>query len=698
MRHAGFCDLGGRRGMIDRAVPPNYWRASLAADPYLAPFRGQLQHWKNQAEATRRRLVGPDGSLETFAAAHEYYGLHRRGGKWIIREWAPHATAIYLTGTFNDWSVLPDYALERVEGSADWQLELPEDRLKQGDLFKFHIEWPGGSGERVPAYARRVVQDDATKVFSAQVWAPPTPYAWRLPNYRRQPKGPLIYEAHIGMAQESARVGTYREFREEILPRVVKAGYNTLQLMAVMEHPYYGSFGYHVSSFFAASSRFGTPEELKELIDAAHGEGLAVIMDLVHSHAVKNEVEGLSRFDGTPYQYFHDGPRGSHLAWDSRCFDYGKIEVLHFLLSNCRYWLDEFHVDGFRFDGVTSMLYYDHGFGPAFDRYDRYFDGGVDGDAIVYLHLANALIHTLRPDAITIAEDVSGMPGLAAPESEGGCGFDYRLAMGIPDCWFKYAQDVRDEEWNLTHIWHELTNRRPDEKTISYVECHDQAIVGGKTMIFSLIDAAMYKHMQVGDRDLAVDRGMALHKMIRLATLATADQGYLNFIGNEFGHPEWVDFPREGNNWDYHYARRQWSLADDTGLKYAQLGAFDREMMGMIRGADLLDGYRPRLLGIDGLGGVLAFERGGLIFLFNFHPSNSYVDYPVELFPGTFSRLLDTDEERFGGQDRIEAEQIFKGHPIEHHGEKHYGIKVYLPSRTAMVLEFTPPASAGSPS
>ena len=464
-------------------------------------------------------------------------------------------------------------------------------------------------------------------------------------------------------------------------------GYNTIQLMAIMEHPYYGSFGYHVSSFFAASSRFGTPEELKALIDAAHKEGLAVIMDLVHSHAVMNEIEGLSRFDGTLYQYFHDGPRGHHMAWDSRLFNYSKPEVLHFLLSNCRFWLDEYHVDGFRFDGVTSMLYLHHGLGPAFDHYDRYFDGSVDGDALTYLVLANKIIHQVRPSAITIAEDVSGMPGLAAPIEDGGCGFDYRLAMGVPDCWFKFINDMRDEDWNMEHLWRELTNRRGDELVISYAESHDQALVGGKTTIFEMIDKDMYWSMRVSDQNMMVDRGIALHKMIRLITAATAAGGYLNFIGNEFGHPEWVDFPREGNNWSYKYARRQWHLRDDQDLKYHQLADFDIAMLDLIRKNGVLDKGLPRKIWSHDGDKILMFERAGLFFLFNFHPSQSFTDYPLgQLPPGEYVLVLDTDEERFGGHKRLEPGQHYFTGPVVQNNEARHYIKVYLPCRCGLVI------------
>ena len=230
-------------------------------------------------------------------------------------------------------------------------------------------------------------------------------------------KGTRFLDAGCGsgcacvLAADSEKVGTYNEFRKNILPRIKKLGYNVIQLMAIQEHPYYGSFGYHVSSFFAASSRFGTPEELKQLIDEAHGMGIMVIMDLVHSHAVRNEVEGLGNYDGTRYQFFHEGKRGEHDAWDSYCFNYGKNEVLHFLLSNVKYWLDEYHFDGFRFDGVTSMLYYDHGLSRAFTSYDMYFDSGQDEEAITYFKLSNKLIHETNPNAISIAEEMSGYPG-----------------------------------------------------------------------------------------------------------------------------------------------------------------------------------------------------------------------------------------------------------------------------------------------
>lgn len=658
----------------------------LRGDPYLEPYRAVLLRRLMAVEKKADEVTQGEISLTDFSSGHEYFGLHFRDGQWIFREWAPHATAVFLIGNISDWQEQPDLACRRVSDNGVWELRLAAERLSHGDLFRLRIHWPGGRGDRIPAWARRVVQDTQTLIFNAQVWQPETPYHWRHPAYRVPGDPPLIYEVHIGMAQQEGRVGSYEEFTANVLPRIKASGYNALQIMGIPEHPYYGSFGYHVSSFFAASSRFGSPEALKALIDTAHGMGLTVLMDLVHSHAVNNEVEGLGRFDGTDYQYFHTGGRGRHKLWDSRLFDYAKPQVLHFLLSNCRYWLDEFKVDGFRFDGITSMLYFHHGMNKAFISYQDYFDQSVDEEALVYLALANRVIHDLRPDAVTIAEDVSGMPGLAQSQEEGGLGFDYRFAMGVPDHWIKLTKDTRDEDWYMGGLWYELNNRRQDEKTISYAESHDQALVGDQTLIFRLIGKEMYDFMAADHQDLKVERGMALHKMIRLITLATAGHGYLNFMGNEFGHPEWIDFPRQGNNWSYHYARRQWHLADDTNLKYRQLDQFDKAMIAMSKEMNLLGDAVTRLLWERNDCKVIIFERAQLVLAFNFHPTQSYSDYHFPASPGRYRIVLNSDDIRFGGHGRVDNRQEHVAVCTSDRNHTTHRLSLYLPNRTALVL------------
>ena len=669
-------------------------RARLLDDPYLRPYEAAV---RGRAERARRRaeeLAGRGRSLADWASAHEYYGLHRVRGGWVFREWAPNAEEIHLVGDFSDWRLDDRFRLARLPGRDVFEGRFPARALAHGQFHRLQVRWNGGSGERIPAYARRVVQDPRTTLFAAQVWAPPKPYRWLHDGAARRPRsrGPLIYEAHVGMATEERRVGTYAEFRDDVLPRIKAAGYDTVQLMAVMEHPYYGSFGYHVSSFFAASSRFGTPEDLKSLVDAAHGMGLRVIMDLVHSHAVKNERDGLSRFDGTQWQYFHSGEKGWHRAWDSRCFDYGKTDVLHFLLSNCRYWLDEFHFDGYRFDGVTSMLYWDHGLGDAFTDYGMYFNGSVDDDAWTYLQLANRVIHEVKPSALTIAEDVSGLPGCASPAADCGLGFDYRMAMGVPDHWFRLAEKVRDEDWSMHGLWHALTDRRAEERVVSYVESHDQALVGGKSFIFQMIDSDMYYGMGVDQHSLAVDRGLALHKMARLATLALAQDAYLNFMGNEFGHPEWIDFPRAENGWSYEHARRQWTLRDDPRLHFKALADWDERIVRTVRRTGV-----PVPLRVSDEDHVLAFWRDGLVYVFNFDPARSYTDYGVMVPPGgDYLGVFDSDEARFDGQGRIAPRQRHVPERVLVNGNEWIDqISLYLPARTALVLRRVPRAAAG---
>ena len=658
-------------------------------DPWLEPFSAAIEGRHQRVLDKELELTGGKMSLSEFASGHMYFGLHRTRKGWVFREWAPNAKDIYLVGDFNNWQEKPQYRLHRVKRSNGvWELELKADEMKHGDLFKMKVYWEGGEGERIPAYANRVVQDEVTKIFSAQVWAPEKPYHFRKRVFRAKTDPLMIYECHVGMSQQEEKVGTYNEFRENVLPRVAADGYNCIQIMAIQEHPYYGSFGYHVSNFFAPSSRFGTPEELKELIDTAHRMGIAVIMDIVHSHAVKNENEGLGNLAGDPNQYFYEGGRREHPAWDSLCFDYGKNEVLHFLLSNCKYWMEEFHFDGFRFDGVTSMLYYSHGLGEAFCNYGDYYNGNQDDNAICYLTLANKLIHEINSKAITIAEEVSGMPGLAAPVENGGYGFDYRMAMNIPDYWIKIIKEKIDEDWKPSSMFWEVTNRRADEKTISYAESHDQALVGDKTIIFRLIDADMYWHFKKGDENYMAHRGIALHKMIRLLTASTINGGYLNFMGNEFGHPEWIDFPREGNGWSHKHARRQWNLVDNKELCYHYLGDFDAAMTHLLTGVkDIQESPVVEIWHNDG-DQVLAYRRKNLIFVFNFHPNKSFTDYGFLVPTGAYDVVLNTDNPDFGGfgssDDSIRHFTNFD--PLYKKDKKEW-LKLYIPARSAVVLK-----------
>ncbi len=652
----------------------------IKKDPYLKPFVKALQ--KRRERAILRELEFTDGKrmLKECVNNHLFYSLHKTDTHWIFREHAPNARRVFLYGDFSDWQLEEQYELKKIAGG-DWEITLPLSVLKHGMLYKLWIFWDGGGDERLPAYTRRVLQDDKTKVFSAQVWDPKQPYQWK--NKTLPQKSHLfIYEAHIGMSSEDPKISTYWEFKTTVLPKIKELGYNTIQLMAIQEHPYYGSFGYQVSNFFAPSFRFGTPEELKELIDAAHELEIAVIMDIVHSHSVSNIKEGLGYFDGREDLYFHSGEKGKHPVWDSRCFDYGKPITLSFLLSNIKYWMEEFRFDGFRFDGVTSMCYRDHGIGVDFLNYSQYFDKNVDEDAVTYLTLANKLIKEINPDSISIAEDVSGMPFMALSSKEGGIGFDYRMSMGIADFWKKSIQEIPDEKWNVGDIYFRLTDKRIEERTISYAESHDQAMVGDKTIIFQFIDKEMYTSMSKFTESIVVDRGIALHKLIRLLTLSLSNGGYLNFMGNEYGHPEWIDFPREGNDWSFHYARRQWHLAEAPTLKYHFLHDFDKAIIRFISENDILS--TPPVLYLQNIPDqILVYKRKNAIFIFNLSPVNSYTDYELYCPPGKYKIALNSDSAQFGGFGNIDEGILYP----TYYREGTSFIKLYIPARSAIVIQ-----------
>ena len=654
----------------------------LQIDKNLLNYRDDIDLRVNNLNRKLSQLLAPGQSLADFANGHRYFGFHQTEEGWFYREWAPSAQELFLTGDFCGWDRYR-YPMTRKENGV-FELFLPgRDALQNGQRVRAIVIHDGRELERIPLYAQFVVQDQATIQWDAMIHVPEVPFRWTDAGFRPE-KTLYIYECHIGMAQEEPKIGTYIEFRDKILPRIKDLGYNTVQIMAIMEHPYYASFGYQVTNLFAASSRFGTPEELKSLIDTAHKMGIAVLLDVVHSHASCNTREGINEFDGTVWQFFHDGPKGDHQAWGTKCFNYDKNEVIHFLLSNLKFWQEEFHFDGFRFDGVTSMLYHNHGLGLNFAGYPDYFSMNTDTEAVTYLQLANLMVRQVNPNAITIAEDTSAIPGLCLPVEQGGIGFDYRLAMGEPDMWIKLIKEVSDENWDMGHLWAELTSRRPKEKVIGYCESHDQALVGDKTIFFRLVDKEIYENMACGRDNMIIDRGIALHKLIRLVTLGLGGEGYLAFMGNEFGHPEWIDFPREGNGWSYHYCRRQWSLADNPDAKFKYMGAFDKAMIATARKTRILSG-KTEYLNIDHENKLIAFRRGRAVVLLNFHPERSLADcfLPVKQ-AGRYQVILSTDDAEFGGQARVSKTVEYETQTNEA-GE--VGIRIYIPSRCAVVLK-----------
>jgi len=666
----------------------------LTIDPYLKNYEREVKRRYGRFQNQLRLIESNEpGGLDHYTQGYKEFGLHiQQDGSVRCLEWCPAAKAVYLWGDFNNWNKM-EFPFTHI-GHGKWELTLAalQDgtcRIEHNSIVKLLIIEPQHGHEltRLSPWAPYVTQTAKAITYDQRLWAPQQRYKMKNPRPEK-PDRLRIYECHVGISSNEGKVATYTHFTHHVLPRIASLGYNAIQLMAVMEHAYYGSFGYQITSFYAVSSRFGNPEELKELVDTAHGMGMIVLLDVVHSHASKNTVDGLNQFDGTNGCFFHNNARGFHDLWDSRLFNYTEWEVLRFLLSNLRWWIEEYGFDGFRFDGATSMMYHSHGLGQGFSgSYDDYFGLNVDLESVVYLMLANYMLKKFYPFVITIAEEVSGMPALCRPIEEGGQGFDYRLAMAIPDMWIKTLKENSDEDWNMGNIAFTLINRRHGEKHISYAESHDQALVGDKTLAFWLMDKEMYTHMSTtSENSLIIDRGMALHKMIRLITHALGGEGYLNFIGNEWGHPEWLDFPRVGNNESYHYARRQWHLVDDDLLKYKYLNNFDRDMNLAEQRYGWLatsQAYISRKHEGDKL---ISFERGGLLFVFNFHPSKSFSDYKVGVeIPGIYKMVLNTDEGCYGGYHRLDMSQHFPTWPEPYDNRANH-LCVYIPSRTAIIL------------
>ena len=659
----------------------------LSIDPWLKPFYNDIELRMRRYNDVRRQLLGDKVDLSAFANGYLYYGFSRTEDGWVYREWLPGADEVHLIGDFNNWN-RSSHPLKRLENGV-WEIQLPgADALQHEQRVKIQVRRGKETFDRIPAYIRRVVQDPKTKQFAGQIWAPARRFIWTDGSYKkRKLTTPMIYEAHVGMGQEREGIGTYREFADNNLKRIADLGYNTVQLMAIQEHPYYASFGYQVSNFFAASSWYGDPEDLKYLINKAHELNLFVLLDVVHSHACPNTGEGLNQLDGTDNQYFLPGQRGWHPAWGTKLFNYSRMEVLHFLLSNLKFWQEEYHFDGFRFDGVTSMIYQDHGLGTSFTSYDQYFGLNTNVDAITYLQLANELIHSVNPFAVTVAEEMSGMPGMCIPIRSGGVGFDYRLSMGLPDFWIKLLKEYKDEQWDMHKLWYEMTTRRPKEKNIGYCESHDQALVGDKTLIFRMADAEMYTGMDKAYHSPVIDRAIDLHKLIRFSTLVLACDGYLNFMGNEFGHPEWIDFPREGNGWSYKYARRQWSLAENGYLKYQWLENFDRAMLKFARKHRVLNKPQAVNLWIDQDNKIISFAKGDLLYLFNFNTTKSDPKFFLHTHitgAGNYRAVFSSDDAEFGGLDRVSKDYVYQAKEIP---DKGTGFEVYIPCRTAVVFQ-----------
>ena len=694
----GVCAVG-RAGGARKApttAPPS--QAFAGGDDGLLAHEEHLRFRAAALARTLTSIESVEGSLEAFARSYRTHGLKYDASARTLhaREWIPGAAAAWLVGEFNDWR--EDVPLTRDEYGV-WTGAAAG--VAPGSRVRVRVRHPGGwTQDAVSAWAQRAVPADPGAMgcrYDGQVWAPGAAFEWR----HAAPPAPAalhIYEAHVGMSSEAPAVASYAHFTAHVLPRIAAGGYNAVQLMAVAEHSYYGSFGYQVTSPFAVASRSGTPDDFKALVDAAHGLGLRVLLDVVHSHTSSSPTDGLAALD-LPSPAGGSYLAGDHPAWGSRLYDYANWETLRLLLSNVAFWLDEFRVDGFRFDGVTSMLYRHHGLGVGFSGdYAQYFSPASNVDAGVYLGLANLLIKRLRPDAASIAEDVSGLPGLCRAVADGGLGFDARLGMGLPDVWGRALGGP--DPWPPAALVAGLCNRRRDEATVAYVESHDQCLVGDTTLAWRLMGAEMYAGMGTASPPSpTITRGVALHKLARAMTLALGGDAWLNFMGNEFGHPEWVDFPRDGNGWSHDKARRLWSLADAPDTRYAQLGAWDRALMalderhGMLASDHLLVSHEGGGVGASPGAAAAVAERGPVVWVFNLSPCETLTEFKIGVPDGgEWAVAADSDAAEYGGSGSTPTATLtatpegVPGQPETNFNNRAFSARITVPPRAAVAF------------
>ncbi|KAG8075748.1 hypothetical protein GUJ93_ZPchr0006g43795 [Zizania palustris] len=574
------------------------------------------------------------------------------------------------------------YWVEMRKGRKAW-MEKYIPAISHKDKYRLYFNTPDGALERIPAWATYVLPDVRGKQSYAVHWEPPPEeiYKWRFE--RPKVKGSLrIYECHVGISGSEQKISSFQEFTSNVLPHIKDAGYNAIQLIGIVEHKDYSSVGYKVTNYFAVSSRFGTPEDFKKLVDEAHGLEMVVLLDIVHSYASADELVGLSLFDGSNDCYFHTGKRGHHKYWGTRMFKYDDVDVLHFLFSNLNWWVTEYHIDGFQFHSLSSMLYTHNGFSTFTGAMEEYCNQYVDKDALIYLILANEMLHELHPDIITIAEDATFYPGLCEPTTQGGLGFDYWVNLSIPEMWLWHLENVPGQEWSMNKIMKVLISKNCN--MLSYVENHNQSISGRKSFAEIILHKEKCSNNSVSDD--GIFRACSLLKIIKLLTFSTSGGAYLNFIGNEFAHPKRIEFPMSGNDYSFGLANRQWELLEKGVHKH--IFNFDKDLMSLDGKERLILRGSPNIHHCDDTSMFISFTRGPFLFVFNFNPDATSGLYSVGVDEaGEYQLILNTDETKYGGRGELKSNQYMKRTSDNRVGGCRNSLELALPSRSAHVYK-----------
>jgi 1,4-alpha-glucan branching enzyme len=618
-------------------------------------------------------LFGEGTHLRIF----EKLGAHRiRVGSTTgvhFAVWAPNATRVSVIGDFNGWDGRV-HPMRLLTPSGIWELFVPD--LPDGEKYKFEIRTreghlleksdPFGVAFEIPPQTASVVRDISRYTWGDAAWMES-----RASNREWLERPMSVYEVHLGswarVPEEGERYLRYSELVEKLVPYVQEMGFTHVEFLPVMEHPFSGSWGYQVLGFFAPTSRYGSPEEFKALVDAFHRAGIGVILDWVPGHFPKDE-HGLARFDGTALFEHADPRQGEHQDWGTLIFNYGRNEVRNFLLSNALFWLEEYHVDGLRVDAVASMLYLDYSRTEGNWIPNRY--GGRENlEAIEFLQRLNTLTHGQYPGTITAAEESTAFPGVSRPVHLGGLGFTYKWNMGwMHDMLAYLEQDAVYRRWS-----HELV-------TFSMLYAHSE----------NFILPLSHDEVVHGKRAL-LDKmpGDAWQKYATLRTLLGFMYGHpgkkLLFMGGEFG--QW----REWN----HDRSLDWHLLEDPAHKALQ--DYVRTLNAHLR-------TQPALyeLDVDPAGfrwidchdhenSVVSFVRTArqsddfVVWVFNFTPVPRG-DYRLGMpAPGYYAELLNSDSALFGGGNLGNSGGVTTD-PVAAHGFSQ-SVRLMVPPLACLMLK-----------
>jgi 1,4-alpha-glucan branching enzyme len=607
----------------------------------------------------------------THLRLHHCFGAHVARHRGVagtyFAVWAPSAHDVSVVGDWNGWS--DPNALSPRGSSGIWEAFVPG--VTAGQRYKYRVRTRSGELlEKADPLGRlhEVPPNTASVVWSGG-------YEWNDREWmqRRRQTAELtspisIYECHLGSWRRAPEDGnrslTYRELAPLLADHLSGLGFTHVELMPVMEHPFFGSWGYQVTGYFAPSSRHGTPDDLKFLIDTLHQRGIGVILDWVPSH-FPNDPHGLYRFDGT-HLYEHEDPRqGYHPHWTSAIFNYGRHEVKSFLLSSAIFWLEELHADGLRVDGVASMLYLDYGRNEGEWIPNRH-GGNENIDAVELLRALNEAVYREQPDVQTIAEESTAWPGVSRPTYLGGLGFGLKWDMGWMHDTLAYLE--RDPV-HRRHHHNELTFRGVYQFHENFVLAlsHDEVTHGKGSLIGKMPGDAWQKRANL---------------RLLFAYQWTMPGKKLIFMGSEFG--QWREWDHDGS--------LDWHLLGDSdharlALTVGELNRLYRQRAALHRHDCDPSGF-AWIVGNDDANSVLAYERrsedDAAVVVLNFTPvprSNYRLGVPR---PGRWREALNTDAVDLGGSGQGNG-GVVAAHPVGAHGRP-FSLNLTLPPLGALIL------------